>query len=92
MPPGAFDAQGLGSLPDMKLQRRLGVVDSDTLKKVESTVRMCSDFDIMREILRSRGTSMAAYVISEVSEVMETRLMEEYQSLAQAAIARLPLG
>jgi mRNA interferase MazF len=24
MPAGAFDAQGLGSLPDVKLQRRLG--------------------------------------------------------------------
>ena len=40
MPPGAFDAQGVGSLPDVKLQRCLGVADSDTLKKVESTVRM----------------------------------------------------
>jgi uncharacterized protein (DUF1330 family) len=29
---------------------------------------------------------MAAYVISEVSEVLDTRLMEEYRSLAQAAI------
>ena len=40
MPVGAFDAQGLGSLPDIKLHRRLGLVDSDTLAKVESAVRM----------------------------------------------------
>jgi mRNA interferase MazF len=30
MPAGAFDAQGLGSLPDIKLHRCLGLVDSDT--------------------------------------------------------------
>ena len=29
---------------------------------------------------------MAAYVISEVSEVLDARLMEDYRSLAQAAI------
>ena len=29
---------------------------------------------------------MAAYVISEISEISDTRLMEEYRSLAQAAI------
>lgn len=29
---------------------------------------------------------MAAYVISEVSEVMDPRLMEEYRALAQAAV------
>jgi mRNA interferase MazF len=40
MPAGAFDAQGLGSLPDIKLHRRLGLVDSDTLAKVESAVRI----------------------------------------------------
>ena len=40
MPLGAFDAQGLGSLPDVKLQRRLGLVDSGTLTKVESAVRL----------------------------------------------------
>ena len=40
MPLGAFDAQGLGSLPDVKLQRCLGLVDSGTLTKVESAVRL----------------------------------------------------
>jgi len=40
MPPGAFDAQGLGSVPDIKLQRRLGIVQPETLAKVESAVRM----------------------------------------------------
>ena len=40
MPVGAFDAQGLGTLPDIKLQWCLGIVDSDTLTKVESAVRM----------------------------------------------------
>ena len=40
MPLGGFDAQGLGTLPDIKLQRCLGIVDSDTLTKVESAVRM----------------------------------------------------
>jgi uncharacterized protein (DUF1330 family) len=29
---------------------------------------------------------MAAYVISEISEVLDTTLMEEYRSLAQATI------
>jgi mRNA interferase MazF len=40
MPLGAFDAQGLGSLPEIKLHRCLGLVDSDTLTKVESAVQM----------------------------------------------------
>ena len=39
MPNGAFDAQGIGSIPDVKLERRLGVVDSVTLAKVEEAVR-----------------------------------------------------
>jgi len=39
MPPGAFDAQGLGSIPDAKLARPLGMVDAETLLKVESAVR-----------------------------------------------------
>lgn len=39
MPPGAFDAQGIGSIPDVKLERRLGVVDTETLTKVENAVR-----------------------------------------------------
>lgn len=39
LPAGAFDAQGIGSVPDVKLERRLGVVDADTLSKVEDAVR-----------------------------------------------------
>jgi mRNA interferase MazF len=39
MPPGAFDAQGIASLPDAKLERRLGVIDDETLAKVEAGVR-----------------------------------------------------
>jgi mRNA interferase MazF len=38
MPTGAFDAQGLASIPDVKLERRLGVVDGETLVKVEDAV------------------------------------------------------
>jgi len=34
MPNGAFDAQGLGSIPEIKLERRVGLVDSETLAKV----------------------------------------------------------
>ena len=39
MPAGAFDAQGIGSIPDVKLERRLGVADLETLAKVEAAVR-----------------------------------------------------
>ena len=39
MAEGAFDAQGIGSIPDVKLERRLGVVDGATLAKVENAVR-----------------------------------------------------
>lgn len=39
MPTGAFDAQGLGSVPDVKLERRLGIVDSEVMAKVEDAVR-----------------------------------------------------
>lgn len=39
MPEGAFDAQGIGSIPDVKLERRLGAVDEATLAKVEDAVR-----------------------------------------------------
>ena len=31
---------------------------------------------------------MAAYVISEISEILDAALMEEYRSLAQATIER----
>lgn len=36
---GAFDAQGIGTVPDVKLERRLGVVDAATLGRVEQAVR-----------------------------------------------------
>jgi mRNA interferase MazF len=39
MPPGVFDAQGIASIPDVKLERRLGAVDADTLAQVEGAVR-----------------------------------------------------
>jgi len=39
MPNGAFDAQGIASIPDVKLERRLGAVDATTLSKVEEAVR-----------------------------------------------------
>jgi len=39
VPAGAFDAQGIASIPDAKLERRLGVVDTETLAKVENAVR-----------------------------------------------------
>ena len=39
MPEGAFDTQGIASIPDVKLERCLGVVDMETLTKVEAAVR-----------------------------------------------------
>jgi mRNA interferase MazF len=39
MPEGAFDAQGIASIPDVKLERRLGAVDAATLARVEDAVR-----------------------------------------------------
>jgi len=39
MPAGAFDAQGIGTIPDLKLERRLGLVDRQTLNQVEARVR-----------------------------------------------------
>jgi mRNA interferase MazF len=39
MAEGAFDTQGIGTIPDVKLERRLGVVDEPTLARVEEGVR-----------------------------------------------------
>ena len=39
MPAGAFDAQGIASIADIKLERRMGMVDGDTLANVEDAVR-----------------------------------------------------
>lgn len=36
---GVFDAQGISSIPNVKLERRLSMVDSGTLEKVEEAVR-----------------------------------------------------
>lgn len=36
---GAFDAQGIASIPEVKLERRLGVADAATIAKVEEAVR-----------------------------------------------------
>ncbi len=37
--PGGFDAQGLGTVPNAKLIRRLGVVESATLAQIEAAVK-----------------------------------------------------
>ncbi len=39
MPVGAFDAQGIGSMPDVKLERRIGVLDDAVMKAVDLAVR-----------------------------------------------------
>jgi len=38
--PGAFDAQGIGSIPVTKLERRLGLVEQPLLEKVEAAVKL----------------------------------------------------
>jgi len=37
--PGGFDAQGIGSIPGIKLERRLGVVDPALVQQVEAAVK-----------------------------------------------------
>jgi mRNA-degrading endonuclease toxin of MazEF toxin-antitoxin module len=37
--PGVFDAQGIGGVPVVKLERRLGVVESTILQQVEEAVK-----------------------------------------------------
>ncbi|MEO0454021.1 MAG: type II toxin-antitoxin system PemK/MazF family toxin [Verrucomicrobiota bacterium] len=39
MKSGAFDAQGVATIPDIKLERKVGSVDKETLAQVESAVR-----------------------------------------------------
>ncbi len=39
MSSGAFDAQGIGSTPDVKLERRIGALDDSTMIQVEAAVR-----------------------------------------------------
>ena len=38
--PGAFDAQGIGSIPIVKLERRLGVAETSVIDKVEAAVKL----------------------------------------------------
>lgn len=38
--PGAFDAQGIGSVPVAKLERRLGAVESAVLEQLEAAVKL----------------------------------------------------
>ena len=37
---GAFDAQGIGSIPTVKLQRRIGTVEASVVQQVEAAVRL----------------------------------------------------
>jgi len=36
---GAFDAQGVGSVPSVKLLRRIGVVEAQTIREVETALK-----------------------------------------------------
>jgi hypothetical protein len=36
---GAFDAQGVATVPAMQLVRRMGVIDGPTLARVEAAVK-----------------------------------------------------
>ncbi|MCX6904486.1 MAG: type II toxin-antitoxin system PemK/MazF family toxin [Verrucomicrobia bacterium] len=36
---GAFDAQGIGSVPVVKLERRIGVVELEVVQQVEAAVK-----------------------------------------------------
>ena len=38
--PGAFDAQGIGSIPTVKLERCLGMVDKTVVEQVEAAVKV----------------------------------------------------
>ena len=38
--PGAFDAQGIGSVPIVKLERRLGSVEPRVIQQVETAVKL----------------------------------------------------
>jgi mRNA interferase MazF len=38
--PGAFDAQGIGGVPVVKLERRLGVVETSIISQVEAAVKL----------------------------------------------------
>jgi mRNA interferase MazF len=38
--PGVFDAQGIGGIPVVKLERRLGTLDRGIVQQVEAAVRL----------------------------------------------------
>jgi mRNA interferase MazF len=38
--PGAFDPQGIGSIPAVKLERRLGIVEPEVIHKVEGALKL----------------------------------------------------
>lgn len=38
-PAGAFDVQGIGSIPEVKLERRLGAADAAILQQVETALK-----------------------------------------------------
>jgi len=38
--PGAFDAQGIGSIPVVKLERRLVLIEDGVVKQVEAAVKL----------------------------------------------------
>jgi mRNA interferase MazF len=38
--PGAFDAQGIGTVPAVKLQRRLAILDPALVKRVEASLKL----------------------------------------------------
>jgi mRNA interferase MazF len=61
MPNGAFDAQGLGSIPEIKLERRVGLVDSETVTPQPSQV--C--FESFPEAVRIR---VARYPLVEIGD------------------------
>lgn len=39
--PGAFDVQGIGSIPDVKLEKRLAVLDQRTIQQIETALKSC---------------------------------------------------
>jgi mRNA interferase MazF len=38
--PGVFDAQGIGGMPAVKLERRIGIVEPAVLEKIEVAVKL----------------------------------------------------
>jgi mRNA-degrading endonuclease toxin of MazEF toxin-antitoxin module len=38
--PGVFDAQGIGGVPAVKLERRIGIVETALLEKIEAAVKL----------------------------------------------------